>query len=276
MFRKQSLVAIALSFSMNAWGADFSAADAKFALRDQSQQANLDARNAYQAIMNDQSVVGAELLRAGEGYLRTFIFEGTHYYSLKTDSGKKARKAVFNSAWTSAVEVISPEKLGFASPAYYYFKASSIAYEAEVSNVLERLFLLPLLNQALADGLATQGGHTYEGGGLLRVKAAVKGNPEAKGLPGGLYNPNEALKLVDEAISSEAFPGNAEGALFCENYRRKLMTQNELGSKAEALATAEQALKDFQSYLDDGLIPEFIRPETSDCLLTIAELKSSL
>ena len=275
MSKRSFLSTLALCFSLNAFGADFKDADAKFALRDTSLQATLDARAAYQALL-DQGVTGDDLLRAGTGYIRTFLFEGTHFNSLKTEQGKKSRKQIFNSIQKVAVEIISPAKLGYESPAYYYFKASTIAYEAEVSGILDRLMLLPKLNAAISTGLATQGGATFEGGGILRVKAAVKGNPEAKGLPGGLYNPTEALKLAENAIASEAFPGNAEGTLFCENFRRKVGIQIELGLKAEALATAEKTLADFQSYLDDGLIPEFVRAETGDCLLTVAELKNSL
>ncbi len=284
MVKKQLLAALALTFSFSAYGTDFSEAEAKFALRDSTadHSATLEARAAYKAII-DSGVKDADLVRAVEGYLRTYIFEGTHYTTTNAEgteatpagTGKETRKKIFNDAWKTAVELI-PAAARETSPVYYYFKASAIAYEAEVSNVLQRLVLLPQLNDALAKGLAVEGGATYEGGGLLRVKAAVKGNPEAKGLPGGLYNPEEALKLVDQAIASEAYPDNAEGIYFCENFRRKVITQNELKDVAGALATADQALLDFPAYLADSLIPEFIRAETVDCIKTITELKTSI
>jgi len=274
MVKKQLLAALAISFSVSAQAADFSEADAKYALRDTSIVATQEARAAYKAIL-DQGAKDADLIRAVEGYLRATIFEGTHYYTTVGDADRAARKAIFNDCWKSGAELVKPATLGFESPVYYYFKASCIAYEAEVSNIISRLTLLPELNKALEAGLATQGGTTYEGGGLLRVKAAVKGNPEAKGLPGGLYNPEEALKLVDQALLAEAYPGNAEGALFCENYRRKIITLNELKNNADALATADQALADFPLYLEEGLIPEFIRAETVDCIKTVTELKAN-
>jgi hypothetical protein len=274
MVNKQWIAALALGFSMSAQAADFTTADAKYAQRDASLAATQEARAAYKAIL-DQGAKDADLIRAAEGYLRASIFEGTHYYTTVGDTDRAARKKIFNDCWKVGAEVVSPTALGFQSPVYYYFKASCIAYEAEVSNVIQRLTLLPELNKALDAGLATQGGTTYEGGGLLRVKAAVKGNPEAKGLPGGIYNPEEALKLVDQALTSEAYPGNAEGALFCENYRRKIITLNELKNYAESRSTADQALADFPAYLEEGLIPEFIRAETADCVKTITELKAA-
>jgi hypothetical protein len=282
MVKKQWIAAMALGFSMSAQAADFTDADAKYAQRDASIQTVREARAAYKAIL-DQGAKDADLIRAAEGYLRSYIFEGAHYTSLLSEAGGQApagagretRKKIFNECWKVGAEVASPAKLGFESPVYYYFKASCIAYEAEVSNVIERLTLLPELNKALDSGFATQGGNLYEGGGLLRVKAAIKGNPEAKGLPGGIYNPEEALNLVDQAIASEAYPGNAEGALFCENYRRKVITLNELKNHAEAHATADLVLADFPLYLEEGLIPEFIRAETADCIKHVADLKAS-
>ncbi len=279
--KKQFIAAFTLALSTHAWAVDFSEADAKFALRDQSRQATLEARAAYLGLAN-QGAKNSDLVRAAEGYLRTYAFEGTHYTPVA--SAKAERKAIFRECWEKAAEMIDETNLGFKSPVYYYFRAACIAYEAEVSTVLERLTLLPKLNKTLADGLEIAGAKTYEGGGLLRVKAAVKGNPEAKGLPGGLYNPTEALNLINEALETEAYPDNLEGKLFCENYRRKIIVETELSKegadsakhKQSALNVAQTAITDFEAHLADGLLPEFIRAETIDCVATIKELKAGL
>lgn len=273
MIKKQWLAALALGVSMSAHAADFSDADAKFAKRDVSLEATQAARAAYKVILNS-GVTNADLIRAAEGYLRSTVFEATHFYGTVVETERAARKALSGECWRNGAEAVNPTKLGYASPVYYYFRAACIAYEAEVSTPAERLGLLTPLNNALQTGLGTQGGTTYEGGGLLRVTAAVKGNPEAQGLPGGLYNPEEALKLINLAIDSQAYPGNAEGAFFCENFRRKAMTLKELKLQAQSLETADQALADFPSYLEEGLIPEFIRAETDDCLKLIQALKA--
>ncbi len=281
MLKNIMFTSFALGLSLPALAVDFSEADAKFALRDTDRAATLAARDAYKAIL-DQGAKEEDRLRAAEGYLRTYVFEGTHYTSLKPESsvasgtGKQSRQKIFNECWEKAAEVINPTNLGYESPVYYYFRATCLAYEAEASNVVQRLGLLPKLLGALSSGLATNGGKTYEGGGILRVKAGVKGNPEAKGLPGGLYNPEEALVLVNEATDAEAYPGNLPGALFCENFRRKIITLNELKRPQDALATAESALNDFPSYIADGLIPEVLRAETTDCLNTVKELKQQI
>lgn len=273
MLKRQVLAAACvLGLSTFAAAADFTTADSLFAKRDQGRAAVQEARAAYNAIVA-QGAKDTDLVRAVEGVARTYLYEGGYLLSLDKPEERAERKKVFNTCWTKEVEAISPAKLGYSSPAYWYLRASCLAQEAQVSSVLERLANLPKLNDALDKGLASSGGDAYEGGGLLRVKAAVKGNPEAKGLPGGLFNPEEALKLIDRAIASPASPGNAEGFLFCENFRRKADILNTLGRAAESKALSAQTVTDFTGYLADGLVPEFIRAETVGCL---KEVKKAL
>jgi hypothetical protein len=249
--------------------------------------------SAYEAVLGQLTKAEvADAVRAVEGILRTYVYQGTLKSTLAEGTelkdatgkvigvvaageGRETRKKIFNECWKVAAEKLTTAEAN-TSPTYYYFRASCIAYEAEVSNVFQRLALIPLLENTLRDGLANPSNVNYEGGGLLRVRAAVKGNPEAKGLPGGLYNPDEALKLIDQAIDTAAAPGNAEGILFCENFRRKIITLKELKKTSEAKSLAEQTLVDFPSYLQEGLIPEFIRAETNDCLKNVTDLNASL
>ncbi len=253
----------------------FVKADELFAARDNGLDATLAAKAAYQAIIA-QGAKDADLVRAVEGLARATYFQGEVLTDKATDAGKKARKAIFNECWNGVIAPIAPENLGYESPVYYYFKGTCLAHEAEVSSVLERLVNLPKLLDTFTKGLLAPGGDIFEGGGLKRVKAAVKGNVEAKGLPGGLYNPDEALKIVEEAIAAPAADGNAEGFLFCENFYRKALILSTVDRKADAKAVAEQTLADFEGYQADGLIPEFIRAETVHCLETVKDLSSSL
>lgn len=272
MFKKTyACVFTFLGLSASAFGADsvsaekFAAADALFAARDSSTESILAARGAYQSII-DAGAKDSDLVRAVEGLARTYLYEGKVLVGKSTDAEKKKRKAIFNQCWTKAVDPINPRKFGSGTPVYYYWKAACMAQEAEVSGSLERLVNLPTLLDSFSKGLETDGGQIYEGGGIKRVKAAVKGNVEAKGLPGGLYNPEESLKLIDEAIAAEAYPGNAEGFLFCENYYRQATILQTLERNDEAKAVAETLVTDFTSYLADGLIPEIVRVETSHCI----------
>lgn len=263
--------ACALGFSLSAAAADFNSADALFAKRDAGRATNKKIREAYEAIIK-QGAKKSDLVRAVEGIGRSYLYEGGYLLSLNSAEDRAERKKLFRACWSEVAERISPTKLGYSTPQYWYLRAACLAQEAQVATAAERLANLGKLNEAFSKGLAVSGGDNYEGGGLLRVKAAVKGNPEAKGLPGGLYNPSEALKLIDDAIESEAYSGQAEGFLFCENYRRKVEILNTLGRKQEAKELAANTITDFTTYLNEGLIPEFIRAETAGCIKEVKKL----
>lgn len=255
----------------------FVAADALYALRDQGEDGGLAntlaARQAYQSIA--KSATQADLVRAVEGVARTYYFQGEVLIGKTTDAEKKARKALFNECWKTALEPISPKNLGYSSPVYYYFRASCIAHEAEVSSVLERLAFLIPLNSTYDEGIKVAGADTFEGGGLDRVKAAVRGNPEAKGLP-GVYDPKDALALVEKAIASQ---GDVPGEFFCENFYRKVITLSlDTATVPAAKALAAQTLTDFADYLAEGdaFIPETIRAETNHCLTQVEEFAAAL
>ncbi len=275
-----ALVALGMggtSFAQTASTALLSA-NALFATRDKGIDGGLTntlaARKAYQAVI-DSGVKGADLISATEGLARTYYYQGEVLIGKSTDAEKKARKAVFNECWKKAIEPISPAKLGAPNAVYYYFKASCLAHEAEVSSPLERLLSLPVLLDTFSKGFEAPGADTYEGGGLARVKAAVKGNVEAKGLPGGLYNPEEALTLIEGAIASQ---GDILGELFCENFYRKATTLNLIdGRKAEAKALALETATNFTEYLSAGdLIPEAIRAETQHCVKEVTKFGAAL
>jgi len=172
--------------------------------------------------------------------------------------------------------LIAPDKLGYASPAYYYFSATCMAYYGEVSGTLENLTNAPQLVRLLETGLQAEGGLTYEGGGLNRVKAAVKSNAKAKPLPGGLYNPQESLDLINAAIGSPAYPGSYDGFLFCENYRRKALVLDELQLTSDALALALSSIEDFELFLELEEIPESLVPETKHCINVLQQIAQDL
>ncbi len=258
--------ALALGAHSEAKAVDFSEADALFAQRAESREKIQAARAAYQTLASQSAKGSTDLIRATEYIARSYLYELNAYLDIKVDAQKKERKALAGECWRKALEVINPANLGFQSPVYWYFRANCLTREAEVSNAIERLANLAKLNESFDKGLAAPGGDIYEGGGVKRVKAAVKSNPEAKGIPGGLYNPEEALKLIDSAIESEAYPDNAPGNLFCENYRRKVSVLIELKRNADAKALAEQTIIDFTSYLADDLVPVFVKDETTLCI----------
>jgi hypothetical protein len=269
MMDKQLLAGALFFSSLHAFGADFTEADAKFAQRDSSLEATLDARAAYKALL-DEASSDADKVRAAEGYLRTYMYEGTHYHSLDDEAGREARKQVFSSCWSQAAETISPAVFGSATPTYYYFRSACLAYDAQVSDLEGKVELVPKLLDSIQKGLQSTGGTDYEAGGLYRVAAAVKYNPAAQEVPGGLFNPQEALALIDQAIAAQ------DGNRYCENFSHKVRNLMVLGKPTEALTLATQSLTDFDAYMKAGEIPEIYRAETLDCLTLLAQLKGSL
>lgn len=276
MYKAKLGAAVLLSsLATTGFSADFTKADDLFATREGSVANNLAAREAYEAIINS-GVNGSELERAVIGVMRTLIYEGEALTGRESDTDIDKRRALFKQCADETSDLISPDALGYTTPTHYYFKASCMAYYAEVSGTLENLTNAPRLLSALSRGLEVTGGDTYEGGGLKRVKAAVKSNSKAKPIPGGLYNPEEALTLIDESINSKAYPGNYDGLMFCENYRRKINVLTELNRTQDALAVAESTLEDFAFYLELGEVPSSLVPETKHCLTVVEELKAQL
>ncbi len=247
----------------------FADADALFVKRDQGDDQGLAntlaARDAYQKII-DGGAKGSDLVAAVDGLFRSLYYQGEVLTGKTTDADKKARKAIFDDCFKRVAEYLNPKAFGTATPEYYYFRASCMAHSGEVANVLEQLAVLPSLLQTFTDGEKVDGTAVFEGGGLARVKAAVKGNSAAKGLPGGLYDPQAALALINQSLAVQN--GDKGGDVYCENYYRKAITLSLIdGSKADAKALALQAASDFQDYLDlGGVVPEDVRAETVHCI----------
>lgn len=273
--RTLSLTAAFMCTSWISYAADFSTADRLFSQREASPSNTQAARAAYESLIAS-GVSGANLERAVIGVARSLIYEGEVLTGMDTDADTEKRRTLFKQCWDKTVPLMEPSKLGYESPAYYYFRAACMAYFGQVSSTVENLLNVRTLNRAISDGLATSGGDTYEGGGLNRVQAAVRSNPRARPLPGGLYNPQEALRLIDSAINSPAYPGSVDGFLFCENYRRKTAVLQELGRNAEAKEVAETAIADFELFLEFEEIPSFLVPETKHCINVIQKMAAEL
>jgi hypothetical protein len=272
---KKALAAALVIGSSAATAADFTTADELFAQREGSLENTQAAREAYLDLI-ETGLEGAELERAVVGALRSYIYEGEALTGTTSDEDVERRRELFKACWDETAPLMSPENLGYETPSYYYFAAVCMAYYGQVSGTVENLVNAPKMLKHIEDGLQTEGGQTYEGGGVLRVKAAVKSNPKAKPIPGGLYNPEAALELINQAIDAEAYPGSYAGFLYCENYRRKINVLSELDRNDEALAVADQTLADFELFLELGEIPEAIVPETKHCLDVVAELQAEI
>ncbi len=253
-----------LAMSLHANAATIDEADALFAQRQGNEETTVAARDAYLAVA-DSGVEGEELVRAVVGASRAYIYQGESLVDTLEGSDRTKRRTIFKGCRDN-IERIAPNKLGAETPEYYYFKAACTALYAQVSGTLENLLLVGPLRDTIEDGLAVPGGDTYEGGGIKRVKAAIQSNPKAKPLPGGFYDPELALQLINEAIDSPAFGDSYDGSVSCENQRRKVNVLLELERVDEAVEVAEFAVDDFAFLLDFGLIPSEITAETVHCI----------
>lgn len=254
----------------------FQIADKNFAVRDLLRNQTRVARRNYLFIIDAKGAKGQNLIRAAIGALRTYIYEGDAYLSDDTPFNTQTKKTLFNEMQAVTAEKISPQNFGAQAPAYYYFKAAGIEREMRASTVLQRLALLPELQKSLDAGQALTGGESFEGGGILRVKAMAKSNPDNKGLPGTLYNPPEAVLLSDRAINQPASDGGVAGMLFCENFYVKAFALSQDQKLAAALQVISKARNDFFAYMNSGLIPEYRRAETNLCLIMLANLQNKL
>ena len=250
------------------------------------------AEAAYSAII--PKAIDKDLVRAVDGLYRAQNYKGISslltYKSpegvtetsgevkRKAEIARKIRKAVFNNCWKTAIVPINPTNFGTALPEYYYYRAACMSREAEASTLLERLGALKDLLGTFTDGFKVPNSDVFEGGGLGRVQAAVKGNPEAKLLI-TIYNPAEALKIINVSLaagSSEAtLQQTPEGFLFCENYYRKAITLKVLEKTTEAKAVVDEAIASL-SDLPAGTVPESIRAENNHCLAEVTALGLTL
>lgn len=301
---KRSLICAALfmAASAPAFAQDqsiFAAADALFALRDQgttvaeNKAATLEARAAYQKIIDD-GAADSDLVRAVEGIARTYYFMGDTLHPKGSDAENKARKAVFKECG-EAVESISPENYGEATPVYYYWKASCLALEAEVSGIGDKTKLAGELEKietatkaayynAETEEWAAE--YSYEGGGIDRVIAAVKGNVLAVLV--GKYFPEEAKTLIAKSLVTEGYSPFDDveaipGSQFCANYFREAKTfadqgnfKNDATLKAAAIEKYDALKVKFEQDLADGVVPEVLRAETANCLAESAKARTEV
>ncbi|HYX38226.1 MAG TPA: hypothetical protein VE954_34425 [Oligoflexus sp.] len=243
-------------------------AQSKFALRDQSRWYLTQTRQiTSQGLDTAPKPFHSDAMQLAEIHLRTYDYEASHY--LKQPDQRDERRRLYQEGIDAVEKYLSPDILKFDYAAYYYFKGLFLIKLSDDSTFFEQLkhlqILQPLLNEADSDSVP--GVDDYEGGGVYRLKAMMKSRDYYRGVPGGTYNPDEALKLINLALKSDRYPGNYPGDLYCDNFNVKaeierLRTNDHKGA---ALFHAQTAYI-FDSYLIDEIIPDFLLAETKDCV----------
>jgi hypothetical protein len=274
------LAAAALALTcaaQTAFAIDWNQADALYAQREGNRQVIAQARTAYLAILN-QATEKADKIRAVAQLGRLAVYEGE---MILPKTARDERRAIFEQCWCADprvsllgsgschapgfVDKISPAAIGESHPAYTYFRSICLAYWGEQGTLPEKLAFTSKLTETLDQGRALD--TRYEGAGILRVAAGVYSNPATR--PLGIYNPEEALSIADQALSSQPYPGDPSGgANYYDNWQGKVSVLIQLhaddpngGYGQQAQELAQQKLTEMDEKLADDDLPEARGPE---------------
>ncbi|MDE3270155.1 MAG: hypothetical protein OYH77_07715 [Pseudomonadota bacterium] len=240
---------------------DFSAADAQYALRSTSEDgvaAISKALSLYREALDQLS--DDDLLYAVAQISRLYAYLGDMV--LPMDASKQ-RMRTFDNCLDTLKKYIEPGKFGRKTPEYYYFKITCLALWGKSANPLQALIRIPTLKSAIDEGMKLD--TRLEGGGILRMVAAVYLNQKAK--PLGLYRPKEAADLIDRALKSEeiedrAYPYPISGADMLENYYFQAISLWENDRKDDAITLLEDTIAEYEELIEMDALFEGREPET--------------
>lgn len=219
-----------LGLSTSAWALDWSAADALYAQRQDNRAVIAQARAAYLTLLG-QATETADKLRAVSQLGRLAVYEGEMI--LPKDASAE-RRAIFQECWCADprvsllgvgscaregfVDAIHPDRIGQNHPAYHYFHGVCLAYWGEQGSLPEKLAFTSWISRDIRNGQAVD--QRYEGGGINRLAAGLWSNPATR--PLGIYNPQDALRAIDQALTAQAYPGDpSSGSSYYDNWQGK-------------------------------------------------------
>ena len=240
---------------------DFSAADAQFALRSKTEEGTAAISKAISLYRESlDTVEGEDLLYAVAQISRLYIYLGDMVLSIEAT---KQRLRTFDNCLDTLNATITPKKFGEKTPVYYYFKISCLALWGKSANPLQALMRIPTLKKAVDEGLKLD--TRFEGGGIPRIVAAVYLNSKAK--PLGLYRPEEAADLIDQALESKPIEDRAylhpiSGADVLENYYFQASALWENDRRDDAIALLTDTIAEYQELIEMEVLFEGREPET--------------
>ena len=239
---------------------DFTRADQLFAERDKTiegRKAIDDALDAYHRALS--TVSGKELVYAVAQISRLYVYKGDMTYA---EDERKPRMKIFDTCLDTLDEYLKPSVYGRATPQYYYYKLYCLALWGKSAGPLRVLLRAPTLKKTINEGLKLD--TRYEGGGMLRMTAAVYLNEKAR--PLGLYRPQQAMELIKRAIASEAvydpaYPTSLGGTDIAENYYHyaEALLKNDRGT--EAIELLEQTISENEELIELEALPAGREPE---------------
>jgi hypothetical protein len=247
VFASGLLCVFAASASLQAY--DFSAADGLFADRGAGPQSAALATQAYMEALGQTS--GEEKIYAAVQIGRLASLQGVMYEGqIPLDVRKKVLESCIDSMNT----------IKSSRQEYYYFSLTCIGARGKLaSNLFDKFHYARMLSGMEAAALkSTQdvngryvGG--FEAGGILRVMAAVYGNPQAHAV--GLYNPQKAFDFASAAVESGGgtyppFKEFLSGKTYWDNYYYLGQAMVSLALKTENRGLVIQGAQKLLSTLD--------------------------
>ena len=243
-------------------GYDFSEADSYFAKRDVSEEGIKSIGKALIIYKESIPLVESQedLVYAISQMSRLHLFLGDFTLA---QSDHKNRMKIFDECIDINDNFLSPKKLGKSVANFYYYKAYCLALWGKAAGPLRSLIRVPVMKKTISEGMKID--TRYEGGGILRITAAVSLNEKAK--PLGLYKPKEALVWTEAAISSpeirdRAYANPISGADIIENYYHYSEALWKNKRQQDAVALLEDAITHFEELRDNNELPVGREPET--------------
>ncbi|MBC60943.1 MAG: hypothetical protein CMP11_00655 [Zetaproteobacteria bacterium] len=262
------MIAVSTTFSFFSVAADFTQADDLFQRRHEGFEVATQARSIYEQKLSE-NISEDERVFAVSQIARLDIYRGGVVGGVKVE----VRKKVFEKCLKTVSSIKKTNR-----QEYHYFTLSCLGFRGKLSeSVAGRLKWAMKMRSAQGPALeATKSEGNYvggfEGGGILRIMSAVRGNRKAK--PVGLYDPKEALVFAERAIQAQAriyrpFPDPLSGEDFHENAYYVAQAKIAIAIEKENFNKVESAKQELESRIetlneleDLGELPRGREPET--------------
>ena len=254
-----------LALSSSAFGYNFSKADKMFASRSGGFEMASKARNEYEKAFSKTLTAGEEQYAVTQ-MARLDIYRG----GLLPNIERETVKEVFDGCLKNLKKIE-----GAKTQEYYYYHVACLGFRGKAANSrgARAGWALKLKDVQDAAVLSTKKGEPVEGLGIFRVLSAVRGNRQAKALP-GLYNPAEAVEYAQKALKAPKteiapYPDKLSGSDYHENYYYLALAQMAVGLEDHskpmvkaALKTLEDAIGNLTDLEDMDELPKGREPET--------------
>jgi hypothetical protein len=241
----------------------FDEADRLFQRRAEGSAVIAQSRAEYKRVL--QNATGLDKGYAIQQIGRLAVYEGMYVY---TDDQRAQRAATFGDCRTLAGTMSGDAQL---RTYYAYWRLQCTALWMKYATVAERLARLGEVkrdfNEVVNDDLEVRPelmlDVRYMGGGIYRTLAGIYSNSLSNLMRDNLPNGSMALTMVDRALRSRPYPGDAnEGASYYSNYRQKAEVLTYNRQTADARTVLDDAIEEIEALQEAEELPAGLEPET--------------